>query len=95
MSHGVLAKLVTKLLDEKSQFPCSLGLLLQELITEAGNVLLDLFQLTFNADTPRQRRKINTSLHKYKCKQKTVLSHKQSCDCHKIITVVIKIFLWG
>lgn len=51
MSHGVLAKLVTKLLDEKSQFSCSLGLLLQELITEAGNILLDFLQLTFNRHT--------------------------------------------
>lgn len=53
VSHGVLAKLVTKLLDEKSQLPCGLGFLLQELITETGNILLDFLQLTFNTDTPR------------------------------------------
>lgn len=73
MSHGVLAKLVTELLDEKSQFPCSLGLLLQELITEAGNILLDFLQLTFNTDTPRQKGSVNVSAHTHKRKQKTVL----------------------
>lgn len=53
MSHGVLAKLVAKLLDEQSQLSGGLGLLLQELITEAGNVLLDLLQLAYNAATIR------------------------------------------
>lgn len=48
MSHGVLAKLVAKLLDEQSQLPGGLGLLLQELVTEAGNVLLNLLQLACN-----------------------------------------------
>lgn len=43
VSHGVLAKLVAELLDEKSQLSSGLGLLFKELITEAGNVLLDLF----------------------------------------------------
>lgn len=51
MSHGVLAKLVAKLLDEQSQLPGGLRLLLQELITEAGNILLDLLQLTYNRVT--------------------------------------------
>lgn len=51
MSHGVLAKLVAKLLDEQSQFSGSVRLLLQELITEAGNVLLDLLQLAYNTVT--------------------------------------------
>lgn len=78
MSHGVLAKLVTKLLDEKSQFPCSLGLLLQELITEAGNVLLDFLQLTFNTDTPRQTGSVNVSVHRRECKQKTVSRKRYS-----------------
>lgn len=45
MPHGVLAKLVAELLDEQSQLPGRLGLLLQELVAEAGNVLLDLLQL--------------------------------------------------
>lgn len=51
VSHGVLAKLVAELLDEQSQLPGGLGLLLQELIAEAGNVLLDLLQLAYNAET--------------------------------------------
>lgn len=70
MSHGVLAKLVTKLLDEKSQFPCSLGFLLQKLITEAGNILLDFLQLTFNADMGRQTGSVDVSVHRRECKQK-------------------------
>lgn len=53
VSHSVLAKLVAKLLDEQSQLSGGLRLLLQELITEAGNVLLDLLQLTYNAVTHR------------------------------------------
>lgn len=48
VSHGVLAKFVAELLDEQSQFAGSLRLLLQELVAEAGNVLLDLLQLTYN-----------------------------------------------
>lgn len=72
MSHGVLAKLVTKLLDEKSQFPCSLGLLLQKLITEAGNILLDFLQLTYNTDMARQTGSVDVSVHRGECKQKTV-----------------------
>ena len=51
MSHGVLAKLVAELLDEQRQLSGGLGLLLQELITEAGNVLLDFLQLACNTDT--------------------------------------------
>ncbi len=51
MSHGVLAKLVAKLLDEQSQLSSGLRLLLQELITEAGNVLLDLLQLAYDTVT--------------------------------------------
>lgn len=85
MSHGVLAKLVTKLLDEKSQFPCSLGLLLQKLITEAGNILLDFLQLTFNTDMARQTGSVDVSVHRRECKQKP--SHKQYSYCNKIISV--------
>lgn len=48
VSHGVLAKLVAELLDEQSQLAGSLRLLLQELVAEAGNILLDLLQLTCN-----------------------------------------------
>lgn len=57
MSHGVLAKLVAKLLDEQSQLACGLGLLLQEFIAEAGNVLLDLLQLAYNTVTHGHRYK--------------------------------------
>lgn len=56
MSHGVLAKLVAELLDEQSQVSSRLGLLLQKLITEAGNVLLDLLQLACNTVTHGHRR---------------------------------------
>lgn len=48
VSHGVLAKLVAELLDEQSQLPGGLRLLFQELVAEAGNILLDLLQLTYN-----------------------------------------------
>lgn len=48
VSHGVLAKLVAELLDEQSQLASSLRLLLQELVAEAGNILFDLLQLTYN-----------------------------------------------
>lgn len=48
VSHGVLAKLVAELLDEQSQLAGGLRLLLQELVAEAGNILLDLLQLTYN-----------------------------------------------
>lgn len=48
VSHGVLAKLVAELLDEQSQLAGGLRLLFQELVAEAGNILLDLLQLTYN-----------------------------------------------
>lgn len=56
MSHGVLAKLVAQLLDEQSQLSSGLGLLLQELVTEAGNVLLDLLQLAYKTVTHKHKR---------------------------------------
>lgn len=62
VSHGVLAKLVAELLDEQSQLPCSLGLLLQELVTEAGNILLDLLQLTCKAATHGHKRSQHTNV---------------------------------
>lgn len=48
---GVLDKLVTELCDEVSQFSSGLRLFLQELIAQAGDVLLDLLQLTCKACT--------------------------------------------
>lgn len=54
MSHGVFAKLVAELLNEQSQLPSGLGLLLQQLIAEARNVLLDLLQLS--CDTERREK---------------------------------------
>lgn len=74
MSHGVLAKLVAELLDEQSQLSGGLRLLLQELVAEAGNVLLDLLQLTYDTvthtDTPirtREAEQMQTCKTHVKC----------------------------
>lgn len=86
MSHGVLAKLVTKLLDEKSQFPGSLGLLLQELITEAGNILLDFLQLTLKMQTHPDRWGVLTGEFTDVNENKK-LSHKYDSGCYKTISM--------
>lgn len=53
--HGVLAKLVAELLDKQSQLSGCLRLLFQELVAEAGNVLLDLLQLACNKESQTDR----------------------------------------
>lgn len=84
MSHGVLAKLVAELLDEQGQLSGSLGLLLQELVAEAGNVLLDLLQLTYDTVTqtrPQKSERVSVSKYRHVCK--LVLIYKVMKLCYR------------
>ena len=62
---SVLAKLVTELLDQVGQFTRGLGFLLQELVAQAGDVLLDLFQLACEHRTRNNQSCCTHTHHKH------------------------------